>query len=78
MWLLLFAVCLLVLKLLGLPQQIEDLSWWWIGAVFAGAFVWFELIERWLGLDKRKSFDELERARHARLKRSARPPPARR
>ena len=80
MWLLIFAVGLLVLKLLGWPQQMEDLSWWWIGAVFGAAFIWFEFIERWLGLDKRKSFDELERARQARMKRSAKPqpPPSRR
>jgi small Trp-rich protein len=75
MWLLVFAVIVLVLKLLGIPHQIEGLSWWWITGAFGAAFVWFEFIERWLGLDKRKAFDEIERLRQERLKRSSQPQP---
>lgn len=71
MWLLVPAVIALLLKLLGFPPQIEDLSWWWITGAFAVAFLWFEFIERWLGFDKKKSFDELERAKEERLKRQA-------
>jgi small Trp-rich protein len=68
MWLLIFAFLLLALKLIGFPSQIEDLSWWWVTAPFALAFVWFEFIERHLGLDKKKAFDELQRAKEKRIK----------
>jgi small Trp-rich protein len=44
-----------------------DLSWWWIVGLFAVAFVWFEFIERMLGLDKRKAHEQLEKARRERV-----------
>ncbi|TFW09980.1 TIGR04438 family Trp-rich protein [Oxalobacteraceae bacterium OM1] len=44
-----------------------NLSWWWIGGLFAIAFVWFEFIERMLGLDKRKAHESLEKARRERV-----------
>jgi small Trp-rich protein len=43
------------------------LSWWWIGALFVAAFVWFEYIEKMLGLDKRRAHDESEQARQKRV-----------
>lgn len=46
------------------------LSWWWIGALFGIAFIWFEFIERMLGLDKRKAHEQLEKARQERIKRT--------
>ncbi len=70
MWLLIFAFLLLVLKLLGFPSQMDELSWWWIAAPFAVAFIWFEFIEKRLGLDKKKAFDELQRTKQARIKRA--------
>lgn len=44
-----------------------DLSWWWIGGLFAVAFIWFEYIEKMLGRDKRRAHDESEDARKKRV-----------
>jgi small Trp-rich protein len=49
-----------------------DLSWWWIGALFVLAFLWFEYIEKMLGLDKRRVHDETENARRKRVESSFR------
>jgi len=68
MWLLIFAFVLLALKLMGFPPPIEELSWWWVALPFAAAFVWFEFIERHLGFDKKKAFDELRLAKEKRIK----------
>jgi len=43
------------------------LSWWWIGALFVAAFIWFEYIEKMLGRDKRRAHDESEAARRNRV-----------
>jgi small Trp-rich protein len=44
-----------------------DFSWWWIGGLFLVAFIWFEFIERMLGLDKRKANNQQEKARKERV-----------
>ncbi|HJV86769.1 MAG TPA: TIGR04438 family Trp-rich protein [Noviherbaspirillum sp.] len=49
---------------------VADLSWWWIAALLGVAFVWFEFIERMLGLDKRKAHEQLEKARKERVKKT--------
>ncbi|WP_136418414.1 TIGR04438 family Trp-rich protein [Herbaspirillum sp. ST 5-3] len=49
---------------------VADLSWWWIVALLGVAFVWFEFIERMLGLDKRKAHEQLEKARKERVKKT--------
>lgn len=47
-----------------------NMSWWWIiGAAFA-AFVWFEILERMLGLDKRKDHAHFEKIQKERVKRT--------
>jgi small Trp-rich protein len=51
-------VILVVLKLLDVGPLI-DVSWWWILAPLAAAFVWFEWVEKLVGLDRRK-VDHLE------------------
>jgi small Trp-rich protein len=43
------------------------LSWWWIVGLMFIAFIWFEFIERILGLDKRKAHEQLEQARKERV-----------
>lgn len=48
------------------------LSWWWIIGMFVLAFIWFEFIERMLGLDKRKAHEQLEKARQERVKKTFR------
>jgi len=44
------------------------MSWWWVVAVAAVAFIWFEFIERILGLDKRTAADKNEKMREQRVK----------
>ena len=46
------------------------LSWWWVAGLFALAFVWFEYVEKMLGLDKRKAAEQLEKARQERIKKT--------
>ncbi len=45
-------VILVVLKFLDVGPLIE-VSWWWILAPLAVAFVWFEWIEKLVGMDRR-------------------------
>jgi len=47
-----------------------ELSWWWIGLLFVVAFIWFEFIERMLGLDKKKEHSALEKARKERVEKT--------
>jgi len=48
----------------------QNLSWWWIAALIAIAFIWFEFIERILGLDKRRAHDVMDKTRKDRVKKS--------
>jgi small Trp-rich protein len=47
-----------------------ELSWWWVAGLMGVAFIWFEFIERMLGLDKRKAHEQLEKARRERVKKT--------
>lgn len=49
---------------------LQNLSWWWIAALIAIAFIWFEFIERILGLDKRRAHDEMDKIRKNRVKKA--------
>jgi len=51
-----------------------DLSWWWIVGLMVGAFIWFEFIEKLLGLDQRKAHDEDEKRRLQRVNQSFKKP----
>lgn len=44
-----------------------ELSWWWVIGLMVFAFIWFEYIERALGLDKRKAHEQMEKARKERV-----------
>jgi small Trp-rich protein len=46
------------------------LSWWWVAGLMLAAFIWFEFIERIVGLDKRTAHDKLEKARAERVKKT--------
>lgn len=48
--------------------RFADLSWWTIIALMVFAFVWFEFIEKVLGLDKKKEHNVLNSRREARVK----------
>ena len=65
--LILLIVALSLLRYLEIGPFAE-LSWWWIAGLFMLAFVWFEYIEKMLGLDKRKAQEQLEKARLERVK----------
>jgi len=39
----------------------------WVVGLMVVAFIWFEFIEKMLGLDKKKAHDEDEKRRKARL-----------
>ena len=47
-----------------------QMSWWWVIGLMVVAFIWFEFIEKILGLDKKKAHNEDELRRKARLKQS--------
>ncbi|MFZ2999019.1 MAG: TIGR04438 family Trp-rich protein [Undibacterium umbellatum] len=47
-----------------------NMSWWWIIGAAAAAFVWFEILERMLGLDKRKDHAHFEKIQKERVKRT--------
>ncbi|MES2027227.1 MAG: TIGR04438 family Trp-rich protein [Pseudomonadota bacterium] len=49
---------------------LADISWWWIVGLIAVSFIWFEFIERMLGLDKRKAHEQLDKARKERIKKT--------
>jgi small Trp-rich protein len=69
MWMMWLGLVLLLLKLAGI-WPVADLAWGWVVAPFIGALIWFELFERRLGLDKKKAFDELDRAKQDRIKKT--------
>jgi small Trp-rich protein len=67
---LIIAIALLsVLKFLEVGF-LAEFSWWWVVGMVALAFIWFELVEPTLGLDKRRASDQLESAREERLKKT--------
>ncbi|HEX5638474.1 MAG TPA: TIGR04438 family Trp-rich protein [Burkholderiaceae bacterium] len=69
MWLIWLGVAMIVLKLLEI-SVFATLSWWWITVPFLLAFLWFELVERRLGMDKKKAFDEIDKIKKQRIERA--------
>ncbi len=69
MYLILFIVALSALRFFEV-SVFADMSWWWIIALVTVAVLWFEFIEKFLGLDKRREHDALEKARDERVKRT--------
>ncbi|KFI08897.1 TIGR04438 family Trp-rich protein [Massilia sp. BSC265] len=63
---------LLIAALCGLRifevWRFADLSWWYVVALMVFAFVWFEFIEKALGLDRKKEHNVLDSHRQARVK----------
>lgn len=58
MLLIVAGVLLIGLKLLEVGP-VAGLSWWWVFSPLILAFIWFELLEKPLGFDRRKA-DHLE------------------
>jgi small Trp-rich protein len=50
--------------------RFAELSWWWIVGLMGFAFIWFEYIEKILGLDKKKAENVDEARRKERIKES--------
>ena len=48
----------------------SQMSGWWCIVPFVLAFLWFELFEKRLGLDKKAAHDELVKAKKDRIKRN--------
>ena len=67
--LILIIVTLIALKYFEV-RFVDNLSWWWIVGLGVAAFIWFEFLERMFGFDKRKAFEQLDKAREDRVKNS--------
>lgn len=67
MFLIVLIVALVVLRYFEV-WRFAELSWWYIVGLMVFAFVWFEYIEKALGLDKKKQHNEDEARRKARVK----------
>lgn len=50
--------------------RFADMSWWVIAGLVAFAFIWFEFIEKMLGLDKKKEHQVQDRRRNERVKKT--------
>ncbi|MES2759061.1 MAG: TIGR04438 family Trp-rich protein [Pseudomonadota bacterium] len=48
--------------------RFAEISWWYIIAAMAFAFIWFEFIEKMFGLDKKKEHNVDEQRRKDRIK----------
>lgn len=63
---------IIIVLLVGLRYfevwRFAEMSWWWVVGVMALAFLWFEFIEKWLGLDKKKAHNVDEQRRKDRIK----------
>ena len=69
MWLVWLGLAMIVLKVLDI-SVFATLSWWWITIPFVLAWMWFELVERRLGWDKKKAFDEIDKIKKIRIQRA--------
>jgi small Trp-rich protein len=65
--LILLLVALVILRFFEV-WKFAQLSWGWIVALAVFAFIWFEFIEKLLGLDKKKAHKEDDAHRKARVK----------
>ncbi len=69
MWMLWIAVVALLLWYFDVGF-VGQLNGWWIALLFGLALIWFEVFERRLGWDKKRAFDELDKAKKERIKKN--------
>ena len=67
MWLIWIGVVVAGLHFAGV-SPFAELKWYWWSLPFLLALIWFEVIERTFGLDRKKSFDELDEAKRKRVR----------
>ena len=67
MWLIWIGVVVAGLHFAGVAP-FADLKWYWWSLPFVLALIWFEVIERTFGLDRKKGFDELGEAKRKRVR----------
>jgi small Trp-rich protein len=67
--LILLIAALCVLRYLEV-WRFAELSWWYIVALMVFAFVWFEFIEKMLGLDKKKEHNEAAKRHKERVRKT--------
>lgn len=69
MYLILLIVALVALR--GFEVwRFADISWWYIVGLMVLAFIWFEFIEKMLGLDKKKAHEEQDKRRADRVRKT--------
>jgi len=69
MFLILLIVALAVLR--GFEVwRFAEMSWWYIIGLMVFAFIWFEFIEKVLGLDKKKEHKLQDKRRDERVKKT--------
>lgn len=67
---LIIIIALLVAMKVFEVWKFAELSWWYIGGLMLLAFIWFEFIEKMLGLDKKKQHSVNEERRKQRVEQS--------
>lgn len=68
MLLIIILALLYILKLTEVSFM-ENVSWWWVNGLAFLAFLWFEFIERALGLDKKTEDRMHDKMKEERIKR---------
>ncbi|TXI89561.1 MAG: TIGR04438 family Trp-rich protein [Burkholderiaceae bacterium] len=65
-------IILALLYILKLAEVgiMDNISWWWINGLAFLAFLWFEFIERALGLDKKQEDRMHDKMKQDRIKRT--------
>ncbi len=67
MYLVWLGACLVLLKYFEI-LFFKDLSWWWVLAPLAMAFVYFEVLEPLFGWDKKRMHDKADVHKAERIK----------
>jgi small Trp-rich protein len=67
MWFLGIGVVLLLMKFLEFGP-VATWSWWIVLLPFGLALLWFEVIEPFFGLDKKKAHNDLEKVKQERIR----------
>lgn len=69
MWFLAVGVVLLLMKWFELGP-VGQWSWWIVLLPFGLALIWFEVVEPYFGLDRKKAHNELDKIKEDRIKKT--------